>query len=156
VTLVAIYLGLIVYPARQKQHSINSLVAIGAEVTFDYQWGPDHAWKPNASVPGSTLLKVIMGEHYSANVVEVQLFAGPGMAPERFDDSYAKQLSRLTEIRWLVLMDTRMSDSGLANFTVLRKLERLDIEGSPVTEKGIAALRTALPNIDIYASEPKK
>ncbi len=126
---------------------------MGAQVTFDYQWGPQHAWRPHATAPGSRLLKAILGEYYKANVVEIQLFAGPGMSPERFVNSHAQQMAQFSELRWLVLMDTKMTDAGLAHFACLRKLERLDIEGSPVTTSGVQELRQRLPKVAIYCSD---
>lgn len=137
VTVLSIWLAVVVHPARQRERTIDVLKLMGSEVTFDYQWSSKHAWRPDAKSPGSPLMKSLLGDKYRANVVEIQLFAGQGMRPERFGDSHAKQLPQFSELEWLVLMDTKMTDEGLSQLGSLKKLKRLDIDGSATTQAGV-------------------
>ncbi|MCI0558493.1 MAG: leucine-rich repeat domain-containing protein [Nitrososphaera sp.] len=150
VMVAGILLGLVVHPARQRQRVIDAITQMGGALTFDYQRSSNHAWRPDAKSPGSTFMKALLGDKYQAKVVEVELFAGPGMSPERFNDSHAKQLALFTELEWLVLRNTKMTDTGLSELSNLKKLERLDIEGSTVTEAGVERFRRQNSAIPIY------
>ena len=109
---------------------------------------------PNATPPGSRFLKTLLGDYYASSVVEVQLFNGPSSNPisgaRGLNDGNIGCLGSLTEIRWLVLQDTSVTDAGLQQLSGLKKLERLDLDGSPVTDAGIARLQLALPTAEIH------
>jgi len=47
-------------------------------------------------------------------------------------------------------MDTRLTDNGLANLAELKKLERIDVEGTDVSDDGVAKLRESLPHAKIF------
>lgn len=133
-----------------RSRAIRDLEALGASITYDYQWGQDGAWRPSASAPGSVWLKRLLGDDYLARAVEVQLFTGPKMSPHRFTDEHASRLAALADLKWLVLMDTKLTDDGLRCLARLRKLERLDIEGTTVTETGVHEFRQSLPNVKVF------
>ena len=135
---------------RQKVDAITRMQDLGAEISFDYQWTEDQAWLENAKPPGSVHLKKLFGEHYASNPVEVQLFAGKGMRPEKFTDADAKSISRFSELTWLVLQDSGLTDEGIKHFKRLKKLDRLDIEGTAVTKRRVSELKTALPKVRVY------
>jgi hypothetical protein len=52
--------------------------------------------------------------------------------------------------KWLALIDTSFTDAGLKHLAGLNKLERVDLEGSRVTDSGVAALEQVLPSARIY------
>jgi hypothetical protein len=137
-------------PLLARRRAIRGLEEIGAEITYDYQWGRDGAWRPNARPPGSTWLKRLLGENYCASPVEVQLFTDRSMSPHRFTDEQAAHIAALTELTWLVLIDTRLTDAGLRHLTSLRKLERLDLEGTAVTDTGVKDLKRSLPHVQVF------
>jgi hypothetical protein len=134
-------------PLLARSLAIRDLEALGASITYDYRWGRDGAWRPNAHAPGPAWLKWLLGENYFASAVEVQLFADPKMSPHRFTDEQAARIAVLTELKWLVLMDTRLTDAGLKHLTSLRKLERLDLEGTAVTEAGVNDFKLSSPHV---------
>ena len=90
------------------------------------------------------------GANYRAQVVEVQLFADRAMRPDLFGDEQAKQLAALPDIKWLVLMDTHITDRGLSHLMNLKQLERLDLEGSSVTASGVAKFNAASPDTKVF------
>lgn len=135
---------------QQRARAVAMIENCGGTVIYDYQWSPSKEWLPNAVPPGPKWLRQLLGDKFRANVVEVQLFAGPKNQPEDFTDTAAKQLSVLTEVQWLVLMDTNLTDAGLKYLTSLKRLERLDLEGTPVTEAGVQKLHRALPKARIF------
>jgi hypothetical protein len=55
----------------------------------------------------------------------------------------------LTQLEWLGLSGTRVSDAGLAHLSRLGALKMLWVEGTPVTADGAARLRQSLPNCTI-------
>lgn len=157
VSLAGIWCRVQASAAERRERAIALLRTLEATVVFDYQWsepGEKGAWLPNATPPGSRFLKALLGDYYASNVVEVQLFNGSSsnsmVGPHGLNDNNIGCLDSLTEIRWLVLQDTSVTDVGLQQLSGLKKLERLDLDGSPVTDVGIARLQQALPNAEIY------
>lgn len=135
---------------QQTMRAIARIHELGGEISYGFQWSEEGAWQENAKPPGHQYLQKVFGEYYAADPVEIQLFAGQGMSPAKFTDADAKELSRLSELKWLVLQDTGLTDIGLAHFKSLKNLERLDIEGTSVTTKGVAALKESLPHLQVF------
>jgi hypothetical protein len=153
-TVIAICLSFPIQQIRAKTAAVQLIEQFGGAVTYDYQWSPSEEWIAESSPPGQAWLKQMLGENYRANVVEVQLFRENGANPAAFGDDQLKALGALTELRWLVLMDTGVTDQGLKHIRHLKKLERLDLEGSKVTKQGAEELKKALPDVRIYIAEP--
>lgn len=133
-----------------RNRTLRALETMGAAITYEYQWGRDGAWHPNAHAPGKAWLRKLLGDNHRAGVVEIQLFADLQMHPEKFTDEHARDIATLTELKWLVLMDTRLTDDGLARLKALPKLERLDLEGSRVTDEGVAAFLRLRPDVRVF------
>ena len=142
-------IGLYASPLLARSRAIRDLEALGASITYDYQWGHDGAWRPKARAPGAAWLKRLLGENYCASPLEVQLFADTKMAPHRFTDEDAGRVAALAELKWLVLMDTQLTDGGLRRLARLSKLEGLDLEGSRVTEAGVQEFERSMPNVRV-------
>jgi hypothetical protein len=136
--------------AYQRSAAIKVIEDLGGVVAFDYQWREDGTWDSRAVAPGSESMKKLFGKYYHAKVVEAQLFSGPNMAPQRFTDTEAAQISSLVDLKWLVLMDTNLTDEGLLQLTQLKNLQRLDLEGTLVTDAGVKRIEEALPNVRVF------
>ena len=130
--------------------AVRTIEECGGTVTYDYQWSPTKTWIPNAVPPGPEWARRLLGQNFAANVVEIQLFAGPNQHPEKFTDIEATQLAALTRLEWLVLTDTGITDAGLKHLSTLKKLERLDLERTKVSEAGAQGLHRVLPKVKIY------
>mgnify|MGYP002622367593 CR=1 FL=1 len=101
---------------------------------------------------GDPLLYDMLGERYALDPIRVELYQIPYMRPEEFGDDDAAAIVVLEDLEWLVLMDaTKLTDAGLAHLGKLSRLERLDLEGSAVTEAGVEAFRRAYPNVRVYS-----
>jgi hypothetical protein len=137
-------------PLLARRRAIRELDELGAAITYDYQWGHGGAWRPKARAPGLAWLKRLLGENYCVSPVEVQLFTDPTMSPHRFTDKHAIRLAALPELKWLVLMDTQLTDDGLRHLARLSKLERLDLEGTRVAEVAVREFQRSLPNVKVF------
>jgi Ran GTPase-activating protein (RanGAP) involved in mRNA processing and transport len=58
-------------------------------------------------------------------------------------------LKELTNLKFLHLRNTQISDAGLVHLKGLTKLERLDLRDTQVTDAGVSELQKALPNCKI-------
>lgn len=148
--LLALTIGAKVDALIQRRNATATIESLGGFVSYDYQWHPTNGWMQNAKPPGNALLKRLLGSDYCSNVVEIQLFAGGTMHPEKFDDDSAARISVLSELKWLVIMNSAVTDAGLRHFAKLKAIERIDLDGSNVTEKGVRDLQRALPGARIF------
>ena len=55
----------------------------------------------------------------------------------------------LTQLQWLNLYGTRVTDAGLQHLKGLTRLQSLDLTGSAVTAAGVRDLKKALPKVQI-------
>lgn len=68
-----------------------------------------------------------------------------------------EQLKGLENLEYLNLYGTAVTDAGLKHLEGLKKLKRLYLWQAPVTDAGVAALKAALPEIQIVRGvEPPK
>lgn len=67
-------------------------------------------------------------------------------------DAGLAHLRRLHRLHSLHLDDTRITDAGLRHLKGLTNLEHLSLEGTRVTPEGIAALKQALPDLEVFTS----
>jgi hypothetical protein len=152
-TAIAIVLGLYDASHRKKERCLRRLRELDASICFDYEWSPKGAFIPDARPPGNDLLKRILGEHYAAHPQEV--LVGESRTAHEFTDADAALLTSLSEVKWLSLQGTRVTDEGLLSVHHLKKLERLDLEGSRVTPDGVRQIKAVLPNLDVYSDFPE-
>jgi hypothetical protein len=146
--------------ARQKAAALARLEQLGAFVECDYKWsgeGRSGAWLENAKPPGDKRLKALWGEYYASNPVEIQLFDDSRnknspfkMKSKEFTDEDAKLLSVFSEMDWLVLCDTSLTDEGLKHLRGMKKLGRLDVEGTAVTKRGAKELEAAISGLNVF------
>jgi hypothetical protein len=64
-------------------------------------------------------------------------------------DRDVARLCELSELKWLVLDNTELSDAGLLSLSKLTKLRRLYVRGTRVTSVGIQRLQRVLPDVEI-------
>ena len=62
-------------------------------------------------------------------------------------------MGRLSQLEYLFLNGTKLSDAGLAQLTNLKQLKRLKVQRTAVTSEGVKNLRLALPDVEIVADE---
>jgi hypothetical protein len=58
-------------------------------------------------------------------------------------------LGQLSELQFLSLDDTQVTDAGIASSTGLRGLKFLKISRTKVTDNGVAELRKSLPHLRV-------
>ena len=150
VTVICVWLTMACSRNNQKHRAITAIENVGGSISYDYQWGTSGAFLADAKPPGPQCLRYLFGELYCAELVEIQLFSAPHSHPSEFTDAEAAKLGALSRLRWLVLMDTAVTDAGLQHLRDLGNLERLDLEGAMVTDAGVDELQRALPNCKIY------
>lgn len=138
----------------RKQAVLARLAKASAALSFDYEWGPGHTWRHDATPPGNRLMKSVFGEHYASEVVEVQVFPNAtlqGGDTHSFDDNLAVGVSHFEKITWIVLYDTEVSDIGLLQLARVNDLERVDLEGSPrITTRGVQEFRRVRPDVRLH------
>lgn len=148
-TLVAVWTGWTVSKAQRRQRAIAAIERLGGFIDYKHKW-KDGEFRPNAEPPGPTWMRKILGERFAAEPLEIQLFADGRMRPIEFTDSEAAEISQFGELTWLVLMDTKLTDAGLRHFHRLKKLGRLDLERTAVTDVGVAELKRVLPDCRVF------
>ena len=71
-----------------------------------------------------------------------------------FGDDEAAYLRGLTDLCYLVLNDTQVTDAGLEYLKGLTSLYSLALSGTQVTAQGIDSLRQALPDCEFPELQP--
>lgn len=154
ILIAGIALGIHGSRSMRKRQAIATIERLGGRVEYDYKWRgygtARQSYDDRADPPGPHWLRRALGDNYFAEPVEIQLFADPKMYPEQFGDHEAAQIAVLSELQWLVLTDTAITDAGLQQFGRLNKLSRLDLEGTRVTDAGVEELHRALPGCKIF------
>jgi hypothetical protein len=110
------------------------------------------------SAQGPAWLRTLLGEHFFAHVISVDLFGSELMdstlepldAMDRLQelklwapnvsDAGLEHLQRLHEIKYLRLHDTAVTDVGLEKIAGLRELETLELCNTQVTDAGLGKL----------------
>jgi Leucine-rich repeat (LRR) protein len=66
-------------------------------------------------------------------------------------DRWLEKLKALPKLEKLTLLGcSRVNDEAIRPLTALPNLRELDVKGSPVTDKGVATLRSAKPKVQVY------
>lgn len=149
VTVLGLWLGFQTNRIRQRAKAVELIESLGGHVSYDYRRLHGYDSQP----PGSPWMQWLFGKHYAAKVIEAELFAytnGPKRShPELFTDAEAKKIAVLTDLDWLVLFDTNVTDEGLRHFKALHRLSRLDLERTKVTTAGVMKLHEEMPLLRI-------
>lgn len=128
--------------ASARREAVAALRSRGAEVIYDYDfkfyWSA--ALNCPCPTPGPAWAREFLDEDLVCDVVAVNL---QGL---NVGDA---ELTRLRSFKHLLCVqaeDTAVSDVGLRSLYALRSLRLVCLTGSQATPKGVASLRTALPN----------
>ncbi len=72
-----------------------------------------------------------------------------------FQDSWIDHALVFTELKALRFNDTAISDAGVARLGTLKKLEKLELKRTRVSEAAVTALKKSLPNLQVTISPPE-
>ena len=64
-------------------------------------------------------------------------------------DEGLEALGQLRQLRWLELVNTRVTDAGLMHLKGCAGLQRVKLHGTKVTPAGVKELRDALPGLQL-------
>ncbi len=146
VALLCIWLGLQVPRAHRQRHSASNIRRLGGQVLYDFQFVAEKH-DSDAVSPLPAWLKVLMGNDFFHNVVEVRLI-------RNLDGPNDKALSYLPGVPRLkrLVVGTQATDDGLAYVGRLNCLESIHIWNAiNVNDAGIEHLRrlTRLKSIQL-------
>lgn len=85
--------------------------------------------------------------------LELLRLGAAGMTGQGTGQQSVQALRRLPALRHVHLMDVRLTNDGLRQFAGLGQLESLYLDGTLVTEEGIASLLESLPHLHIHLDE---
>jgi hypothetical protein len=125
VTLLALplcWLGLKVDEARQQQTAVVAIRKLGGFVAYDYQFDSQGHDLPGATLPGPAWLHSLLGDDFFRNVYGV------------------------------ILLDPSVKDADLEQLKALTQLRYVSVFGTNVTDVGVAKLQEALPDCKIDRS----
>jgi hypothetical protein len=98
---------------------------------------------------GQYLFRQFFGDRLSQRAVSVHLFS------EEVDDGWIKEnLSGLRHVEILNINSPNVTDEGLSYLVDLKRLQRLNLVRTRVTERGVEELRRAIPGLKIIDSRP--
>ena len=120
--------------ARQQKEAVKEIEKAGGWVIYDYE--VDEFFTPLSSPvpPGPIWLRNHLGEHFFASVVEVHFASSPTR-------DCLVHLKGLTQLRWLDLQGTRVTDASLEHLKELKQLQVLGLDGANVTDAGLRHLK---------------
>ena len=139
-TLFAVWLGMQVQRARQREEAIAAVQRLGGEIAYEHQrrqrgGSPSKAPPPVAEPPGPRWLRSSIGDAYFVRVTRVRLPMGNAT------DADLAQLKTLDEIESLSIDSTHVTDAGLKHLRGLTNLRTLDLTNTRVTDAGLVHLK---------------
>ena len=111
----------------------------GGKVWYDWESADGDAI-PGAQCWAPQWLVDSVGVDYFAHVTAAEHLAWMS-GSRRVSDEFMVNVGRLTRLRKLRLIASRVTDAGLAHLTALISLEEVAINESPVTDAGLISLR---------------
>jgi hypothetical protein len=126
---------------------------LGTSIVFEHQWTPDGRFIPTAETPGKWWLKRVLGEHYAAHPITIEIFYEPlfpSMKASEFTDEDVQILTLFPKLNWIVLNDTVVTDDGIQSLHGIPALQRLDVERTLVTEQGVREFQQARPDVKVF------
>ncbi len=124
---------------RKEREAMEAIVKLGGEVWHDRELAPGVWFTLVQSPPEPNSLERFIGENFACDVVGVG-FKSLGQS-YRFADKEAVLLSNLPQLQKLDLDGTLVTDSGLSNIKDLSHLRSLDLSFTGVTDAGLAQLK---------------
>jgi len=124
---------------RKEREATEAIVKLGGEVWHDRELAPGVWFMLVQSPSEPNSLERFIGENFTCDVVGVS-FKSLGQS-YRFADEEAVLLSSLPQLQKLDLDGTLVTDSGLSNIKDLSHLRSLDLSFTGVTDAGLAQLK---------------
>jgi hypothetical protein len=144
-TLCAIacsWLGVKLQQARPQREAVAALEKLGALVFYDWQYDAQGISLPSPQPPGRLWLRRVLGDDFFQSVHTVELtnrdITDAGLENIGAD---LKHLECLSQLQWLDLSGTPITDSDLTYLTALSQLQRLDLVSTDVTDAGLEHLK---------------
>jgi hypothetical protein len=75
---------------------------------------------------------------------------------QNVDDSFMPVIAKLTQVQYLYLDGTRITDAGLTQLHGATALREIGLTQTEVTAKGIEDLKAALPNCRVFWNAPTR
>jgi Leucine Rich repeat len=150
-TVLCVWLGIQVNAARRQKQAVEAILKAGGSVNYTYQLrpdadrfvGPGFSMFPcarNASIPGPTWLRKLIGDDYFRTAFQVQI----ALNDEDSSKAAIRAIANLPTIRCVSLIvrerDSKVQDSVLAPLGRLTKLERLSLRDTQVSGEFLSQL----------------
>jgi hypothetical protein len=180
-TGLAMWVAIVANRAREQRRAVSAIQDMKGQVLYDHDWDMTGAseipWPrpPGSARPGPEWLRKRLGEEYFFRVAGVFVHGDLGgaslqgrLAPLRslrglkavsleksnVTDEELEVLANQTELIYLWLDDTQISDAGLVHLRKLKQLKFLYMRNTNVTERGVDALKHELPDSRICFALP--
>ena len=146
VTVFCVWLGVTAKRAQDQRQAVVAIYKLGGRVLYDHQI-------EESDPPGPAWLRQLIGVEYFFNVARVYLrkpdYHGRNSATrKRFTDAdlehltgLVRDLKRFSELQFLDLRYTQVTDEGLMHLKGLTNLLRLYLDDTQVTDAGLVRLK---------------
>lgn len=124
------WLGKHVVRSQIQRPIVARIQAAGGSVYYDYQMEP----RPKNSIPGSSIVRWILGDDIYATVNVVSL------DDKKTTDDDVVRLNKLTELVSVSLNGTDVTDDCVDNLLRIRCLRDLDLANTSITPDGLNRL----------------
>ena len=151
VTVLCVLLGMKTTKAKRQHTAVECVEKMSGRVVYDYQLSDDshpiqlaggrryYTIDHSAPLPGPQWLRDLIGVDFFATVVSVNLHK------RKVDDSSLSSLAHLSNLKYLDLSDTNVSD--LTFLAKLTRLEGLDLAATSVKDLSPLTNLTALKTL---------
>ena len=101
VTLICVWLGITVKRAREQRSAVEAIQKLGGDVYYEHQFINSN------DPPGPEWLRQLIGDEYFFSVAIARLYGS------KVNDTSLASIKRLTDLKWLELHDTHVTDEGV-------------------------------------------
>ena len=125
------WFGVEMRTARRQREAVEAMARLGGSVCYDYlDLTRTQPW-----------LRNLLGEDFFGEPVSVDLRGADVM----------EEVGKMSQVTFLELSGTQVTDSGLVYLHGLRQLRKLTLYDTHVTDGGLKNLRRALPSCEVDA-----
>ena len=128
---------------ERRREAVKAIIGAGGSVKYDYELAAAKTNSP-PKPPGPAWLRKMLGDNFFATVIMATVW----------NKAELGRLKELTNLEWLYLIETQVTDAGLEHLKELTNLETLILLETQVTEEGVKKLQKALPNCNIVTEWP--
>ena len=126
----------VIAPLEEYRHAVRCVTQLGGRVRYSEASEDESEMK--------RLARKYLPREYVDNVIEVDLLNGYDVGNQDL-----KCLGVFTEMRYLSLSHSQVTDEGLLQLEKLRRLSWVYLYGTPVTDGGVSRLQRELPDCAI-------